>query len=215
MSDVQDASSENTEISDPIHWDDIQHAEDQAVLDWEESQLSKPFDFIIGTHGYCTLCKCVVREDSEQAHTNNMVHMLLYKQYLSKYSMLMHVNSTLYPGLRHTSARICAAYDFIIGLSSSNARNKAWESAFRYVAGQRTFAQLQRHAKEDEPENEASEVTSSRAQAPQCVCCWNTARDVMFRPCKHVVVCRTCSERLTECPVCRAPISEREVVYCS
>jgi len=215
MSDIPNDEIQTGESSNSIQWDDVQHANDQAILDWEDQQLSKPHDFIVGTHGYCTLCKCIVREDSEQEHIENMVHMLLYKQYLEKYSMLMHVNSTLYQGLRNTSARVCAAYDFIINLSSVNARKKVWEGAFRYVAGQRTFAQLQQLAKETEPENQASSLVSPRSQAPQCVCCWSTTRDVVFRPCKHVVVCRTCSERLTECPVCRTSISEREIVYCS
>ena len=37
--------------------------------------------------------------------------------------------------------------------------------------------------------------------------------DVLFMPCRHLVVCRSCSPRVRNCPVCRALITTKIEVY--
>ncbi|CAM9150765.1 unnamed protein product [Hapterophycus canaliculatus] len=48
-----------------------------------------------------------------------------------------------------------------------------------------------------------------------CVVCQENERGVLLLPCRHLCVCRGCSERpeLTLCPLCRDHIAESLVVY--
>ncbi|CAM9691334.1 unnamed protein product, partial [Sphacelaria rigidula] len=48
-----------------------------------------------------------------------------------------------------------------------------------------------------------------------CVVCQEKERGVLLLPCRHLCVCKGCSERkeLTLCPLCRDGIAERLVVY--
>jgi hypothetical protein len=41
-----------------------------------------------------------------------------------------------------------------------------------------------------------------------CVVCWKRLRDTMLNPCSHVSCCSFCVETMTECPMCRSPISD-------
>jgi hypothetical protein len=48
-----------------------------------------------------------------------------------------------------------------------------------------------------------------------CCVCMEGERQVLLMPCRHLCVCRGCSEdeRLKDCPICRSEIRERMVVY--
>lgn len=46
-----------------------------------------------------------------------------------------------------------------------------------------------------------------------CCICFERPRDCCFRPCSHVRCCEPCAEKVSECPVCRAPITERFKVH--
>ena len=199
--------------SPSVQWDDVQHVHDIVISDWESGHLTRANEFVVGNHGYCTLCKQVLHDEEIHDHAEGIAHMLLYKEYLSKYSTLMHVKATMCPMLQNAQARLCAAYDAIVMTSASQRSQRVWESAFRYAAGQRSFKSFRQSF--EEPEEQSSTQTENRTPAPQCVCCWSSSRDVMFRPCKHVVACSTCAERLTACPICREAIAEKEIVYCS
>jgi len=37
-----------------------------------------------------------------------------------------------------------------------------------------------------------------------CIVCMDRARDVLFKECKHMCVCETCAETVTECPLCNS-----------
>ena len=206
MSDVHSAAPR-------VQWDDVQHVHDIVVTDWEHGELSRSNEFVLGANSYCALCKEFVQPDDLHSHAHSLTHTLLYKEYLSKYSMLMHVKSTMCPCLQNTEERICAAYDAVIMTPSSQRTSKMWETAFRYTAGQKSFKDIRQCLEGGHVDGPTPAENTTRA--PQCVCCWSQSRDVMFRPCKHVVACSVCAERLTECPVCRQPITEKESVFCS
>merc|ERR1711964_628866 len=46
-----------------------------------------------------------------------------------------------------------------------------------------------------------------------CCVCFERKRSVVFRPCKHMIVCGECSERFTTCPFCREQINEKMEVF--
>lgn len=46
-----------------------------------------------------------------------------------------------------------------------------------------------------------------------CKICVDGEVDVLFLPCKHLVVCKNCSEKLDECPICRSYIDEKVNVF--
>lgn len=39
-----------------------------------------------------------------------------------------------------------------------------------------------------------------------CIVCYNNARSVIFKPCKHYGVCYGCYKRINKCPICKEPI---------
>ncbi|AGR56853.1 iap3 [Hemileuca sp. nucleopolyhedrovirus] len=47
----------------------------------------------------------------------------------------------------------------------------------------------------------------------RCVICLDNERQIMFQPCHHVVCCRTCSDLITDCVICRSVIIERVIVF--
>lgn len=196
-----------------VQWDDVQHVHDIVVADWEHGDLTQSNEFVVGSNSYCTLCKEFVHPEDVHSHAREITHTLMYKEYLSKYSMLMHVKATMCPCLHNAEERICAAYDAIVMTPTSQRTPEMWENAFRYTAGQKSFKHIRQAAQTQSVPGPT--VAENTTRAPQCVCCWSQSRDVMFRPCKHVVACAVCAERLTECPVCRQPIAEKEAVFCS
>ncbi|CAN8236095.1 unnamed protein product [Cochlearia groenlandica] len=46
-----------------------------------------------------------------------------------------------------------------------------------------------------------------------CIVCYEDPIKVVLVPCGHLVLCRTCSEKITTCPNCRAEVKERVSVY--
>ena len=217
MDDVRDSS-----VTVGPSYSDISNAHALAVVDFEAVEFAKTDDFMLRSQGFCTLCHCDIGDSSTREHCSSVLHLLLYKEYMSKYSMLMHIKSTLYPSLHGAETRLCAAYDHIVNETLPRRNNvcskELWEAAFRYTAGQRTFRNLLesgRNNNEDSTSSNAQSRTQAQTQAPQCVCCWSTDRNIMFRPCKHVVTCTDCANRISECPICRQSITERESVFCS
>ena len=62
-------------------------------------------------------------------------------------------------------------------------------------------------------------ATSPRAhaepdQASECIVCLEASREVAFG-CGHLCVCDGCSTVVGECPICRAPITERRRIFSS
>lgn len=64
-----------------------------------------------------------------------------------------------------------------------------------------------------EPSAEATATVSPMPHDLLCRICYDAKLSVLFRPCNHLASCLTCSDRLTLCPICRAEIREKIVVY--
>jgi serine/threonine protein kinase len=60
-------------------------------------------------------------------------------------------------------------------------------------------------------QSEAAAATAAAAQeeAYLCVICEDVQKSVLLLPCKHVCMCEGCAGGMRDCPICRAPISER------
>ena len=52
----------------------------------------------------------------------------------------------------------------------------------------------------------------SATVAALCAICLDAPREVVFN-CDHYVLCGACAATVSECPVCRAPITERRRVF--
>ncbi|XP_062520002.1 baculoviral IAP repeat-containing protein 8-like [Corticium candelabrum] len=61
----------------------------------------------------------------------------------------------------------------------------------------------------------SDDVTALRTRADEMLCkvCFESEMDVLLMPCRHLVVCQTCSELLDDCPTCRGKINAVERVY--
>lgn len=46
-----------------------------------------------------------------------------------------------------------------------------------------------------------------------CCKCETQDKDAVLLPCKHNVVCMSCSQQLTECPYCNVEIQERLKIF--
>ena len=56
-----------------------------------------------------------------------------------------------------------------------------------------------------EPASEPTQQTGA-SQDSACVVCMCAARSVVLIPCGHIAVCKSCYERLQQCPICRSVI---------
>ena len=54
---------------------------------------------------------------------------------------------------------------------------------------------------------------SQRQEKAQCVVCMSKPKSIVFYPCKHKCVCETCSQRMSQCPICRAKIVDALLPY--
>lgn len=48
-----------------------------------------------------------------------------------------------------------------------------------------------------------------------CVICMDSSYDTLLYPCNHLAVCSICVESLTNCPMCRVPITGYVKVFLS
>lgn len=67
-------------------------------------------------------------------------------------------------------------------------------------------------AKLDPPSDNAP--SQHHSQQLTCIVCYDKPRNVLFLECKHLVLCDTCSEPLTECPICRVQaVNKLKVIF--
>jgi hypothetical protein len=45
-----------------------------------------------------------------------------------------------------------------------------------------------------------------------CTICWDAERAIRFTPCMHYVTCIECSDKITECPLCRTQITSKNLL---
>ncbi len=46
-------------------------------------------------------------------------------------------------------------------------------------------------------------------EASLCKICYSLDMSVLFRPCGHLLTCKSCADQLSNCPICRCPIFEK------
>ena len=46
-----------------------------------------------------------------------------------------------------------------------------------------------------------------------CTICYDNPREVLYFPCYHLAVCRTCNNNITECPICRSPVEHQIIPF--
>ena len=46
-------------------------------------------------------------------------------------------------------------------------------------------------------------------ETEECAICLEAPKSIVFSPCGHYYVCQVCSQRLTQCPICRQTILHR------
>ena len=42
----------------------------------------------------------------------------------------------------------------------------------------------------------------------QCSICFDNKTEIITKPCKHYIMCKECSKKVTHCPYCRTKISQ-------
>jgi WD40 repeat protein len=62
---------------------------------------------------------------------------------------------------------------------------------------------------------DGAETTSTHDRSTLCKVCWRRGLEVVFNPCRHVVLCAQCAVHpmMTSCPICRGFIASMEPVY--
>lgn len=50
---------------------------------------------------------------------------------------------------------------------------------------------------------------SHSTEASLCKICYSLDMSILFRPCGHLLTCRSCADQLSNCPICRCPIFEK------
>lgn len=46
-----------------------------------------------------------------------------------------------------------------------------------------------------------------------CIIYYEKPKDIVFKPCSHLVACADCSKKLAVCPTCRVQINKAEKVF--
>lgn len=62
-------------------------------------------------------------------------------------------------------------------------------------------------------QNQLDEEKRRANEASMCILCYERNKCVAFRPCGHVCSCESCSRRVDQCPLCRAPVQQRVRVF--
>ncbi|GMI41091.1 hypothetical protein TrCOL_g12435 [Triparma columacea] len=97
-----------------------------------------------------------------------------------------------------------------VAAATSEARLKEIEANLDYSLG------VVRRRREEVIRSMASTAGGGSGAAQKLCCvCMEVERQVLLMPCRHLCVCRGCSEdeRLRDCPICRSEVLERMVVY--
>eukprot|EP00004_Rigifila_ramosa_P024962 TRINITY_DN7345_c0_g1_i1.p1 TRINITY_DN7345_c0_g1~~TRINITY_DN7345_c0_g1_i1.p1 ORF type:complete len:288 (+),score=59.56 TRINITY_DN7345_c0_g1_i1:33-866(+) len=63
------------------------------------------------------------------------------------------------------------------------------------------------------PDAAVHRAAAAAANMNECVICMSHPREILLRPCSHLVLCRGCAQSVTVCPMCRGNIEERIRVF--
>ena len=171
-----------------------------ALADFERGIIGADNSFIL--YGMCVVCN----ELASAQHNHTARHHDRVRTYNSTLRELLSVSSSRKGARRDPRACIV---QYLEDNLMPPVNNRWWKRAAQYVMGDAALTGLLGQELEQAPS--AAPV----AQPTRCVVCMNATRRIMFSPCRHVLCCATCSNHVTECPVCRAAIEHRTVVYLS
>ncbi|XP_055351765.1 uncharacterized protein LOC129598047 [Paramacrobiotus metropolitanus] len=65
----------------------------------------------------------------------------------------------------------------------------------------------------EEPDTAGNKPVADDDDRGKCIVCSDEDIRILFIPCNHICVCQACSENMEECPYCREPITQKNVVY--
>ena len=74
-------------------------------------------------------------------------------------------------------------------------------------------AQLEAQARQQSTPRGDERRSPEGGAGTECKVCMAGPVEVALQPCKHAVMCYTCSMTVTSCPICRAPISDRMQIF--
>ncbi|CAF1255355.1 unnamed protein product [Rotaria magnacalcarata] len=60
---------------------------------------------------------------------------------------------------------------------------------------------------------ENGKPNSQTNKNPTCSVCLDKPPDMVFIPCGHVTTCETCSSIVSDCPICRKNITNKQRIY--
>ncbi len=101
-------------------------------------------------------------------------------------------------------------------------RGLAFEHTKGFVKGRKVAVaegQIKRERLEHEHSEDRAKLEAEKSEMLeeletfQCCVCKNEHTQVVFRPCSHMCVCKTCSLMISSCPLCRTDISDRIFVF--
>ena len=62
-------------------------------------------------------------------------------------------------------------------------------------------------------EEEAIEEKEKIINQFRCVVCFSKQKTIVFEPCLHFSTCRSCSDKVSHCPICRCEFESRLPVF--
>lgn len=75
--------------------------------------------------------------------------------------------------------------------------------------------EVEADAKDDAKDEDKNEDAKCAEGELECVICMDNKRCMLFMPCRHVVSCKTCSEKLDKCPICKQQIKYKQQIIIS
>ena len=81
------------------------------------------------------------------------------------------------------------------------------------VNHRRMYSSTQQELCRNETSTTSHPENSTSTTPPKCETCLTFEKTIVFTPCKHIYCCEVCSEKLSNCPICRTEIIEKIKIY--
>jgi E3 ubiquitin-protein ligase MUL1 len=132
----------------------------------------------------------------------------LHRPLSGKYPLIFSVSSlqTIYDDLKSRMSIYKWLGIFSVGLAAFLIYNRYYDKIQDY---------FKRKQLRDFRNNQRNNSTNNDSTFSSCVVCFDRSSDTLIMPCKHLVLCDQCADRLPrlECPVCKTPIEDFIRVY--
>jgi hypothetical protein len=57
------------------------------------------------------------------------------------------------------------------------------------------------------------QLQEEKSRRERCIICMDARRSILYLPCKHFCVCRTCHPSIRSCPMCRATVTDHVALF--